>query len=302
VYRRELLKFERWAAEQGCLRYPILYEGVSLYLVHVATTSQSAPMAERASAAVRSEHRRRNLPSPTDDPGIVDLMKGISRMYGRPPRPVAPLTRLQLKLMLEQLDSGPNTFLAARTAWVALLCFQMSSRCGDLKRLRVHDFDFQRNGDLIVRFKQLKNVSVRHGFRVKIQPHQGNWCPVQFTKDYFRFLSLTAGDFVTPVIYRRVNKSSGQVSFSVAPSRQASNASLRLHFRDALRAAGFFADDHGLHSPRRGSVQALQEGGFSASDINNRVGWKSASMLPLYTSDSGFILNRQSRCLHVSDA
>jgi len=252
-------------------------------------------MAERAAAALRSEHRKRGLPSPTENPSVVDLLKGISNIYGRPPRPVRPLTKRMLRRMLEGLTAQKPSILAMRTAWLALISFQITGRCGDIKRLEARDFVFTKDGSINIKFKRMKNVSVRRGFQVIMTPQNHRWCPVACTKNYFQKLGLSGRDVVLPVIYKRVSK--GTVSFSVRKSAQASNASLRLHFRDALRAVGLDATDFGLHSPRRGSAQALLEGGFSAASINTRVGWRSPNMLGRYTCDSSVLQASQSAFL-----
>jgi len=294
VYKRELKKFEEWAGPQGVLGYPVLLDVVSVYLTRVAWKSGSAPMAERAAAALRSEHRKRGLPSPTDNPSIVDLMKGIINTYGRPPRPVQALQRKTLAKILESLSCAPS-IMDLRTAWLALMSFQLTARCGDLKRLRVKDFKFDGDGCITICFKQLKNISVRRGFKVRVSPQTHKWCPVTFTKRYFKALGLQNHDVVLPVLYKRVRGKS--VAFTVNRASVASNASLRLHFRDALRSVGVDATDYGLHSPRRGSAQALLEGGFDPASINTRVGWKSPQMLGRYTADSALLQHRQSTFL-----
>jgi len=241
-------------------------------------------MCTRASAAIRAEHRLRNLDSPTDLPAIKDLMKGIANTYGRPPKQVTPLSKGNLKRMLEGLVSAKPSVLQERTAWLALLSFQLASRCGDMKKLQVHHFVFHSDGSMTVNFPYLKNIPVSKGFKMKVAPQEGNWCPVHCTKKYFKHLGLKGPDTVLPVIAKRVFRDA--VQFVIFRRKPASNASLRLHFRDALRAVQLPAEDFGLHSPRRGAATTLKDSGFSDSDLMSRIGWKSASMVSLYTSHS----------------
>jgi len=295
-----LVKFRDWASPQGVYVFPVHYEVASLYLTYVATLTQSAPMTDRASAALRSEHRQRNLVSPTDDPGIRELMKGVANRYGQPPHSVRPLTPQLLRDLLRGLVSPRPTSLAMRTAWLALFSYQITGRCGDIKKLRAKDLTFQEDGSLTVTFRNLKNVPVKRGFRVAVHPQSGSWCPVYCTKKYLRKLRLKGRDWLLPVIYKRKRK--GRIVFSVNPRAQASNAALRLHFRDALRGVGVEdATEFGLHSPRRGSTQALRDAGFSAADINYRVGWKSAGMMSLYTRDAPSVQAGLSKTLRVPE-
>jgi len=241
-------------------------------------------MCTRTAAAVRAEHRRRHYPSPTDIPAVKDLMKGIANTYGRPPRQVAPLMKMDLQKMLLGLVSSKPTLVQERTAWLALLSFQLAARCGDMKKLQVHHFRFMADGSMIVKFPYLKNVPVYRGFQTRVFPQKGNWCPVRCTRKYFKHLGLKGDDFVLPVISKRMYADA--VQFVILRRQLASNASLRLHFRDALRSVHLCAENFGLHSPRRGAATILKESGFSDEELMSRIGWKSSSMVTLYTSHS----------------
>jgi len=151
-YSAALFQYERWAERHGVSGYPASYDAATLYITHLALLSRSAGMADRAAAAIRAEHRRRNLPSPTDEPGAIDMMRGIHNAYGHPPEQVEPLTGDQLKKMLGGLVSRRPSPVDMRTAWLALICYQMTSRCGDVKRLRVRHFTFNADGTMLVRF------------------------------------------------------------------------------------------------------------------------------------------------------
>jgi len=300
AYGRELAKFEKWAQERGVLEYPASYDTVSLYLVTVADVTHSVPMTSRASAAIRAEHRRRNLYSPTESPGIVDLMKGVANAHGRPPRQVEPLSKGLLLALLQSLVSEDPSPIVMRTAWLALFCYQVAGRCGDVMKLRVRHFFFQRNGDLVVKFPSLKNVSVSEGFQTIVARQGGKWCPVKCTKKYFKALQLSSSDFVLPIISKRVDKAK-KLHFIITRSRVASSAALRLYFRDALRGIGENAEDFGLHSPRRGAIAALHDAGFSPEDIMIRVGWKSNLMVPLYASQAVTKQKQQSNVLSLAE-
>jgi len=284
AYKRAWDKFKTWARPKKRRCCPASYRTFSLYLCHVAYTTKSVGMCTRTAAAVRAEHRRRHFASPTDIPAIKDLMKGIANTYGRPPRQVAPLMKNDLTRMLMGLVSAKPTPIQERTAWLALLSFQLAARCGDMKKLQVHHFRFLPDGSMSVNFPYLKNIPVNRGFQVKVSPQGGNWCPVVCTRKYFRHLGLKGADFVLPVVAKRVFANA--VQYVVFRRKLASNASLRLHFRDALRSVKIHAEDFGLHSPRRGAATELKEAGFSDAELMSRIGWKSSSMVPLYTSHS----------------
>jgi len=298
AYRRELIKFRNWAVGHGVYFFPVPFDVVTLYLTHVAHLTESVPMTNRAAAALRSAHRRRNMASPTDLAGVKDLLKGVANRYGRPPHSVLPLTASLLSNLLRALMSRKPSAVQMRTAWVALFTYQATARCGDVKHLQVKHLTFAPTGELIVKFPKLKNVPVSRGFRVTIYPQSGRWCPVRCTKKYIKSLRLKPVDFLVPVIYKRMRH--GKAHYSVSPRRVASNAALRLHFRDALRAAKVEdATAFGLHSPRRGATLALREAGVSAEDISYRVGWKSRGMVSHYTRDAASVQSRQSQILAV---
>jgi len=282
AYRREFNKFKVWCGRRGRSHLPATYESVSLYLTAVAYRTKSVGMCVRAGAAIRAAHRVRGWATPTDHPSMSDLMKGIANSYGKPPTQVQPLSKALLKALLESLVSERPNALQERTAWLALLAFQMTARCGDMKRLKVKDFTFHQDGSMSVHFPLLKNIPVYKGFNVKVASQNSRWCPIRCTKKYFKHLGLRRGDSVLPVISRRVYSDADR--FVISRDRVASNAALRFHFRNALRDIGVEADKFGLHSPRRGSAGALQEAGFTPDQLMSKVGWKTPAMVSLYTS------------------
>jgi len=295
AYRREMAKFRMWAKSRGRSYLPASYETVSRYVTAVAFRTKSVGMCVRVSAAIRAAHRVRNLATPTDSPAMLELMKGITRTYGKPPTQVAPLSKDMLRKLLRHLWAQGLDPVQERSAWLALLSFQMTARCGDIKKLQKKHFVFLKDGSMKVTFPSLKNIPVNKGFVVRVAAQQGRWCPVAFTKSYFENMGLGQDDFVLPVIKKRLYKNAMQ--FIVSKKQVASNGALRLHFRNALRDIGLSAGNFGLHSPRRGSATALAEGGFSAADLKSRVGWKSDAMVALYTSNSKKRHVSISRCL-----
>jgi len=201
----------------------------------------------------------------------------------------------ELQKMLTGLVSAKPTPVQERTAWLALLSFQLAARCGDMKKLQVHHFKFMSDGSMVVNFPYLKNVPVYRGFQTRVSPQKGSWCPVRCTRKYFKHLGLKGDDCVLPVISKRVYANA--VQFVIQRRKLASNASLRLHFRDALRSVRLCAEDFGLHSPRRGAATVLKESGFSDAELMSRIGWKSSSMVSLYTSHSKKVHTTMSQSL-----
>ena len=102
AYARDWFHFAAWCREQavdpGVLPvHPVL---VAAYLASLAGTLGRSALNGRL-AAIAHEHRRRGLLWNAGHPAIRETLQGVGRKHGKPVRPAAALTSVEVKQLLE---------------------------------------------------------------------------------------------------------------------------------------------------------------------------------------------------------
>ena len=102
AYTRDWFHFATWCKEQavdpGVLPvHPVL---VAAYLASLAGTLGRSALNGRL-AAIAHEHRRRGLAWNAGHPAIRETLQGVARRHGKPVRPAAALTSVEIKRLLE---------------------------------------------------------------------------------------------------------------------------------------------------------------------------------------------------------
>ena len=102
AYRRDWLAFASWCEERevdpGSL--PIDPVVVAAYLASLAKTHGSSALRGRV-AAIAHHHRRRGFAFLSTHPVIRETLSGIGRAHGKPVRPAAALTSVEVKRLIE---------------------------------------------------------------------------------------------------------------------------------------------------------------------------------------------------------
>ena len=144
--------FRRWISfcqENSLVLLPADVQHVSACVAFVAKETCSVSAAETLSASISYEHRKAFLPTPTQHPSHLLLMKSIRRKYSRERTPAAPVSKKLLHKMVDFLfkDShGVDAIRAPltlwRTVWRLIIQFHTLSRFADLIDLKVSALKF----------------------------------------------------------------------------------------------------------------------------------------------------------------
>lgn len=101
AYGRDWFHFADWCRKQAVdpTTLPIHPVLVAAYLASLATTLGRSALNGRL-AAIAYEHRRRGLAWNAGHPAIRETLQGVGRKHGKPVRPAAALTSVEIKLLL----------------------------------------------------------------------------------------------------------------------------------------------------------------------------------------------------------
>jgi integrase len=102
AYARDWCHFAGWCREQSVdpTALPIHPVLVAAYLASLAGTLGRSALNGRL-AAIAHEHRRRGLAWNAGHPAIRETLQGVGRRHGKPVRPAAALTSVEIKRLLE---------------------------------------------------------------------------------------------------------------------------------------------------------------------------------------------------------
>lgn len=169
-------RFDHWCACRGITAMPATPATVCAYLADMATCGFAAGTIEGASAAIAAAHETQGHESPTADPTVRAVRRGIRRALGTAPRRQSrPLSTADIRQILTHIDrSDPR---GVRDAAIILLGFASALRRSELASLVMADIEPQPEG-LLVRIRRSKTdpeqrgqvVGVAHGAHPETDP------------------------------------------------------------------------------------------------------------------------------------
>ena len=144
AYARDWFHFAAWCREQavdpGVLPvHPVL---VAAYLASLAGTLGRSALNGRL-AAIAHEHRRRGLAWNAGHPAIRETLQGVGRKHGKPVRPAAALTSVEIKQLLE---TCPDNLAGLRDRALFLVGFAGALRRSELVAIDHDHLRFEAGG------------------------------------------------------------------------------------------------------------------------------------------------------------
>jgi hypothetical protein len=291
--------YRRWTSfcvENSLPILPANVEHVSACVALTAKETGSVSAAEMLSAAISYEHRKAFLPTPTQHPSHLFLMKAIKRKYSRERCPATPVTKELLGKMIRHLfqkehgvDAKRAPLTLWRTIWRVAIEFHTLSRFSDLIKLKVSSLRFVNKPEkhLLITFPKTKNNQFSEN-STKIVASNSDFprlCPVLLTRLYLERLGLGYAGYLIPRV--RTDTCRNQHPEDSFPL---SYTTALEDFRDLLVMLGEDASLYGEHSGKRGGASCASEAGMSTDELQRFGGWKSQTMAAKYTDLS---LNRR---------
>jgi integrase len=245
---------------------------VSRYLAQCAA-DYAVSSIKRRLMAIRHAHVERSLPSPTDDPNIKALLRGIQRQRGSAQRQARPILQCDLRKICRRFTRSP---LDLRDKALLLLGFAGAFRRSELVALNIADLERTDEGFLI-QLRHSKTDQEGWGRTIAIPKVRGSLCAVTALE---RWLQTAEIDDCSAPIFQRLLRSG-------KPNGCRLNAAyVSLVLKSRLSGAGLNAADFSSHSLRAGLVTEASKAGVPPWKIQQQTGHKTEAMLSRYIRDA----------------
>lgn len=245
---------------------PILETRSGGFLVDQESTTasgrkpQSYATLQRFLAVIAALHREAGLDDPTKHPEVQAVWRVLRRGLRKPRQK----SRLALDTIWKAVDAQPSTLEGKRDRALLLLAYALMARRSELVALNDSNLERHEDGSMTVRFT-----------RIKTNAEAENHLP----KDIVGILDdwLAARPTDGPAIFVRLDRAGDHERLSAG--------SVADIMRRALRKAGADLDvlAIGSHSARIGAAYDLALAGAADSAIMRDAGWKTPSMVTVYT-------------------
>lgn len=266
AYASDLADFERYCDRSGLEALPAEPQTVALYLSELAGRLKVSTVKRRV-VAIAQRHKLHGVPTPTSDPIVREILKGIERTHGIAPHKKTALTADLLKDVLHRLD---DTLRGRRDRALLLLTFAGGFRRSEVAGLDVADVRFERRG-AVVTLRRSKTDQIGAGREVAIpQLRTEALCPLHALRVW-----MTAAGIAEGPLFRTFSMR-GELQTNRIDGRDIARLVQRLTGRAQLEG------DFAAHSLRAGFVTSGAEHGIAEASLQNVTGHRSATILRGY--------------------
>jgi site-specific recombinase XerD len=266
AYASDLREFERYCAVNDFNPLPAEPQTVALYLSELAGRLKVSTVKRRV-VAIAQAHQLNGFPSPTADPIVREILKGIVRTHGIAPHKKTALTAELLKDVLHRLD---ESLRGRRDRALLLLTFAGGFRRSEVAALDLADVRFERRG-AVVTLRRSKTDQVGAGREVAIpQLRTPALCPVHALHAWIEAAGIVEGPLF------RTFSMKGELQTNRIDGRDVARLVQRLTRRARLEG------DFAAHSLRAGFVTSGAECGIAEASLQNVTGHRSATILRGY--------------------
>ncbi len=153
AYEKGWKRFSDFCEKQGYKTFPAEPKSVIEFLVEQATQPVGAKGKHLSMgtvvlyhSAINRKHIDAGLPSPTRDPEVINVLRGLKRLKGTAPRQVKALRENEIESMLKaclsaRTQTGSKTTIGLRDAAIIAIGFAAALRRSEICNLKVEDVE-----------------------------------------------------------------------------------------------------------------------------------------------------------------
>lgn len=259
--------FCAFAEREGAEPLPAHPALVVSYITFLAP-AQSLSTLRTKLAAIHHKHREARLPDPTRDPAVEDVMDGIARTHGKPPKRKA---AADLPVLRAMLRVQPQTIRGMRNRAILLVGYACDLRRSEIVALTREDVEL--SGDhLLVTISRSKTDQTAQGFTIKVpRAKDPAVCPVRALE-----LWLAVGKIQGGPLFRAVDRWENVGDAALTDQVVAAVV------KEAAHAAGLDPARFAGHSLRRGFITQAARRGAPSLDIRAVSRHKTEIMIDVY--------------------
>jgi len=262
AYASDVRLFGRWCTALGVNAFPAVPGTVALYAAELAQRGYRAATIRRRMIAIGAEHRRRNLPVPTEHDQVREVLRGIRRSIGVAQRKKEPLRDDELRT----IACGLGTSLRGRRDRALLAVgYTGALRRSELAALQV-GWLHGAPGGLEIRLPTSKTDQDGRGETVVVEYGvDPATCPVGSLRAYLATAQIESG-----AVFREIDRHG-----KLAAGPLTGDSITRIVQRHVAQLLVRDPRRYGAHSLRAGFATVLDERGASLTQIMRRGRWKS---------------------------
>ncbi len=277
AYRAAWRAFGAWCEVQGLRELPASPGTLVLYLAHLAPR-RSVRTVTKALSAVALAHRSTGHPSPTEDPQVRQVVRGLKRKHGKPVAKKDPLLVPDLAAVVAGLGDG---LAGLRDRAVLLLGWAGAFRRSELVALDLDDLREVPEG-LVVTLKRSKTDQEGEGRTVGIpRARRAELCPVAAVGAWIAAAGIEEGPLFRPV----------DRWGALRPAGRLSGRAVALVVQRAARRVGLDPAALAGHSLRAGFCTEAARAGASERAIMRQTGHKSTATVRGYIREGSMFLD-----------
>lgn len=274
-YRIDWRIFSQWCNDFQEIPFPATPATIAKFLTHQNLNGIAHPTLNRRLAAIKLAHESKSIVSPTKDPLIHQVMRGIKRTQKRAVVKKAPATAERLETMISSCD---DSMLGLRDKAILLLGFAGAFRRSELVALKIEDIEKTPDG-IRVTIRQSKTDQQGKGETIAI-PNGTRFRIVDTLFSWINEANITEG-----YIFRSVRKNGKVNDKSLMPKDVA-----RIIKRYAFNA-GLTVSDFSGHSLRAGFLTSAAKAGASIHKMMETSRHKSIETLAGYVRSENLFEN-----------
>ena len=277
AYKSDMDIFTAWANDHNLEPLPAAPETIVLYLTHLYDLGRASSTIVRVVTAIAQAHRGAafpSRPSPTTDPRVGEVLKGIQRKQGTAQRQARPLIITELKKVIDTIQPD---MIGTRDKALLLVGWASALRRSELMALNVGDLEFCDKG-LIITIRRSKTDQTGKSEKLGLPEVDSAYCPVKAVRKWIELARIKRG-----AVFVRVG-TQGQDKWFVPLEKPArlSTRSVSYLIKRRVKAAGLKPDRYSGHSLRAGFITSAAEIGTPEHLIMDHTRHRSAKVLRGY--------------------
>ncbi|MEO0575095.1 MAG: site-specific integrase [Pseudomonadota bacterium] len=269
AYKSDWRQFEGWCADVGLPCLPAEPETIAMFVASQADKGLNPTTINRRLAALRLVHLGAGHDSPHNSIKVTEVMRGIRRNWGQPPKKKSAVMDDDVKRMADAVESETRKGLRDRA--LVLLGFAGAFRRSELVGLNTWNLVEQDEG-LKVTIEKSKTDQEAIGQTIGIlRVADSPYCPVRAVSDWLTVAGIESGP-----VFRRMFRGD-----KVGQSRLSSQ-SVALVIKELAFKAGLDADSFSGHSLRSGFLTSAARTKANLFKMADQSRHKSLDMLQEY--------------------
>lgn len=203
TYKSQLKQWEAWCKARGATSCPATAESVSLHILWMYDAKKSIATIETRFAAISWLHQEGGFESPTWQHSVLNVLEGLRRRAateGRLPKPKAPITLAELKLLLLAINRDDcDVWRKIRARALFVLAFAAAFRRSELLGVHVEHLEFveaerAENNCLVIRIPKSKTNQTGEAESVTVSwGANAETCPIRLLRAWLTYAKVERG-------------------------------------------------------------------------------------------------------------